>query len=145
MGADMTLQVLPHCRWTVDREIELTMLIHDAPDDPDEFAEFLGIDDPGYYADMWDINGILEYKEYLIYMLQDYFDFEFRRDVTMIYIHKQWYLVTGGMTWGDNPTDSYGDFEAFTNCNAVYDYFEYASQWDARYPEQRYNSLKVKI
>ncbi|WP_449406956.1 hypothetical protein [Microbacterium maritypicum] len=32
---------------------------------------------------------------------------EGRRDVTSVFINKTWWMVTGGLSWGDTPTDAY--------------------------------------
>ncbi|KDA04629.1 hypothetical protein DC31_05935 [Microbacterium sp. CH12i] len=31
----------------------------------------------------------------------------YRRDVTSVFIAKTWWLATGGLSWGDTPTDAY--------------------------------------
>lgn len=32
---------------------------------------------------------------------------EGRRDVTTLFLHNTWWMVSGGMSWGDAPTDAY--------------------------------------
>ena len=55
--------------------------------------------------------GVLEMREKLIEVINEFFNCLDNRDVTCINHKGDRIYLTGGMSWGDNPTDSYGNFE----------------------------------
>lgn len=98
MGADLCITLIPCCKLSKTRLAKLH-----------EMAE----DDEGYD------------KEFVLQSLSDYASGEFngRRDVGEISVRGVSYYVTGGMTWGDSPTD------AFDSVAALSQFFPYLEEW----------------
>jgi hypothetical protein len=102
MGADMTIQVCPACDMTADRMEFLRGLARGAGDDDPSLRELIEAE----YLDSPDEarQRLLEVVEFLA---EDVYQ---RRDVcTLLLAEGQAYelLVTGGLSWGDAPTDAY--------------------------------------
>lgn len=114
MGADMILYVLPLCKYTKDREIEAKW-----------FAENLDLDENESFKDL--VRAFQEYNfesfsedkqaemrretiKQIIDELEEYWDLQFRRDVGVIQEGRIPFIVTGGLSWGDDPTEASNSF-----------------------------------
>ena len=91
MGADFLLTVVPVCELTPERIAALKAKLDEAFKDEEE-------DDYG------------NTKESIADSLDEYIncDFGSSREVGTLGIRGVTYLVTGGMSWGDEPTEAYG-------------------------------------
>ncbi len=101
MGADFCFEILPLCKLNEARKAELNKLIDALTDE-----QLAGINET--------INGSggndEERAEFLDtlkdYVLQ-YEQCDDSRDTGTLFIRGCWFILSGGMTWGDEPTDSY--------------------------------------
>lgn len=93
MGAAMTVAIVPSCQYSADRHIALAWKLHDMEMPCDSF-----------YVEMYSVE---EYREALQSALDRYWTFSDRADVGYIYPIDLPFCVTGGMTHGDDPTDSF--------------------------------------
>lgn len=59
-------------------------------------------------------------KEKLIGAVDAVFDSGSSREVGHLFINENHYLITGGMSWGDPPTDIYPDFDTVENLQNYY-------------------------
>jgi len=106
MGADFTLQILPDCKHTIDREIALKW----------EVEEMYANEWLGDWADVEDLEKAKWFynaKEEMIDAIDEYFKLLDRRDVGGFVLPNSpdgiWYIASGGMS--DIPTESYGTME----------------------------------
>jgi len=104
MGADFIYHILPLCEITPQRKIELIWVIEKLENTTEARKLFW---DDLILEDM-DLD---EIKETLIDYIEEYKEFACRRDVGWLSLNGAKYLLTGGMSWGDDPTDSFKDFE----------------------------------
>ncbi len=113
MGADFTLATFPYFDMTDDRRERFRELIVNLPDsETDEFQEWYGLDDEDY-----SLEELLEDIESSCSTVS--------RETTTIYAYndrgERYELnVTGGMTWGDSPTDAYDAFNRAAFFESVY-------------------------
>ena len=111
MGADFTLATFPYFDMTDDRRERFRDLIINLPaSETDEFQEWYGLDDEESYDILEDIESSCSTVS---------------RETTTITTHndkgERYELnVTGGMTWGDSPTDAYDAFNRAAFFESVY-------------------------
>tara|TARA_R110000822_G_scaffold44447_1_gene119159 strand:- start:531 stop:911 length:381 start_codon:yes stop_codon:yes gene_type:complete len=111
MGADFTLATFPYFDMTDDRRERFRELIINLPaSETDEFQEWYGGDDEESYDILEDIESSCSTVS---------------RETTTITTHndkgERYELnVTGGMTWGDSPTDAYDAFNRAAFFESVY-------------------------
>ena len=113
MGADFTLATFPYFDMTDDRRERFRELIVNLPDsETDEFQEWYGLDDEDYSLEQ-----LLEDIESSCSVVG--------RETTTITTYndkgeKYELNVTGGMSWGDSPTDVYDAFNRASFFDDVY-------------------------
>lgn len=115
MGADFLYEVLPACKITMDREEEMESVINKINDIIDEYDSI----DPQV-----DLDG---YKNILIASFSDYpkLGLRWHRDIGELDMFrpkdmKYPIFITGGMSWGDPPTDSYDSFQRLAACRPIW-------------------------
>ena len=114
MGADFTLATFPYFEMTEDRRERFRELIVNLPaSETDEFQDWYGLDDEESY----NIEKLLEDIESSCSTVN--------RETTTITTYndkgERYELnVTGGMTWGDPPTDAYDVFNRASFFENVY-------------------------
>jgi hypothetical protein len=114
MGADFTLATFPYFDMTDDRRERFRELIVNLPaSETDEFQDWYGLDDEDY-----SLEKLLEDIESSCSTVS--------RETTTITTHndkgeKYELNVTGGMSWGDSPTDAYDAFNRAAFFESVYD------------------------
>jgi hypothetical protein len=119
MGADFMFQILPLCRHSIDREIELVMAVEEAAFEQEHGDKNVFMFDFDYF---WDEVELDESKEDIIETIsKDYWNLQYSRDVGTLIMDDVWYILTGGMGWGDDPTDSY---YPMSKLNGLWDLFE---------------------
>lgn len=96
MAADMTLYVLPQAKYSIDREISLKWKVME--------MEYFGDALEGYDDDE-------DPREIIINAIDTYWFLDCRRDVSNLLLEGKWYFATGGLSWGDPPTDATSIFE----------------------------------
>jgi hypothetical protein len=104
MGADFIYQILPLCKLTSDRKIKLVWMVEEFED----IEEIKSVCEDYFLVEDMDLP---EAKEHLVYYIDEYPEFSYRRDVGWLILNGAKYMLTGGMSWGDEPTDSFRDFE----------------------------------
>lgn len=113
MGADFTLATFPYFDMTDDRRERFRELIVNLPaSETDEFQDWYGLDDEDY-----SLEKLLEDIESSCSTVS--------RETTTITTHndkgeKYELNVTGGMSWGDSPTDAYDAFNRAAFFESVY-------------------------
>jgi len=114
MGADFTLATFPYFDMTDDRRERFRELIVNLPaSETDEFQDWYGLDDEDY-----SLEKLIEDIESSCSTVS--------RETTTITTHnnkgeKYELNVTGGMSWGDSPTDAYDAFNRAAFFESVYD------------------------
>ena len=114
MGADFTLATFPYFDMTDDRRERFRELIVNLPaSETDEFQDWYGLDDEESY----NLEELLEDIESSCSVVG--------RETTTITTYndkgERYELnVTGGMTWGDSPTDAYDAFNRAAFFESVY-------------------------
>jgi len=104
MGADFMCTALPWCNPSRDRMIELVWAVEEkAFGEEPYFGGWFGYDAEDQDPQVC--------KEIMIAAIEAYWYLDARRDVSYLYLDDVWYLVTGGMSWGDVPTEAYEEFE----------------------------------
>lgn len=100
MGADFLLAYMPAFKPTKKRIKELHKIVDSIPfDDDSDYNEIHGIE--------------LNYdKESYHNKIDEILDLQNRRDTGTIYIDNKPYIFTGGMSWGDEPTESFDVIES---------------------------------
>ena len=113
MGADFTLATFPYFDMTDDRRERFRELIINLPaSETDEFQEWYGLDEDDYDAEQ---------------LLQDIEDAcsTCSRETSSMYAYteggQRYELnITGGMSWGDSPTDVFDAFNRASFFESVY-------------------------
>lgn len=95
MGADLLVYVLPQCKFSRERDTFLKQKVKK-------------LDWAGNYFDDYELE---EAKKIMANAIDEYWKLDVRRDIVSIYLDDKWYLITGGMSWGDQPTDASEYFE----------------------------------
>ena len=96
MGADFIFDTLPACKITKAREKVLKKILDDTPDE--DFGD-----------DMFD--DMDKWLEAVAYELEAYPTMQcYGREVGVFFTDKCDYFITGGMSWGDAPTEAYHSF-----------------------------------
>lgn len=113
MGADFTLATFPYFDMTDDRRERFRELIMNLPaKETDEFQEWYGLDDEDYSL------------EQLLQDIESSCSTVNRETATITTYSKKGERyelnVTGGMTWGDSPTDAYDAFNRASFFENVY-------------------------
>ena len=114
MGADFTLATFPYFDMTDDRRERFRELIVNLPaSETDEFQEWYGLDGDEDCS----LEDLLDDIESSCSTVS--------RETTTIYAYndrgERYELnVTGGMTWGDSPTDAYDAFNRAAFFESVY-------------------------
>jgi hypothetical protein len=134
MGADLLLQIIPYPELTPERIELLNTIIsnitYDDFDDlyyieEDNFNDHINDHDP--HTDYIETNNDVETsmlnneKENLKYLISRLDTIASKRDTTYFLIDNIRYIITGGMSWGDDPSDSYNDIFHIANCTRLYD------------------------
>ena len=126
MGADM---ILAHCEIPYNYEGQRKLILerinelHDDaienivlcyPPVEDEIEEYLeSVSENLSEDDLFSLNDLTRIKSreiasnYLIQAADALFSGGYRRDITEICIKDTWFAFSGGMSWGDQPTDAY--------------------------------------
>ena len=111
MGADFTLATFPYFDMTDDRRERFRELIVNLPaSETDEFQEWYGLDDEESYDILEDIESSCSTVSRETTTITAYNDKGERYELN----------VTGGMTWGDSPTDAYDAFNRAAFFESVY-------------------------
>jgi hypothetical protein len=115
MGADFMYLTIPSAAMTPERKVLL-----------DETIDHLVIEDfeEDWYFDVddGDKTALDIEKDYLKDVVENYADLGNRRDTGDIMDSDgSWKHITGGMSWGDDPTDAYHIFYRIVNVKKVYD------------------------
>jgi hypothetical protein len=110
MGADMLLWTLPYAAGSSERQQELERLVRNLPDVRwREVAEEHGgwLEEESGSPAQWG-------QELLLQAVLNWSGLPQQRDVVVFYGEGMTYrlLVTGGLSWGDSPTDAAEIFEA---------------------------------
>ena len=111
MGAHFTYQVVPQCVMTDERVLQLQKLMASIVTGPDQTY----INDQGeeYSIDM------------LLALALKYWGLNGRRDVSGIYLDDYVpHYITGGMSWGDAPTDAYETMDSINACPPMFELLE---------------------
>ena len=115
MGADFTLATFPYFDMTDDRRERFRELIVNLPaSETDEFQDWFGLDDDDSFhpADLLeDIEDACSTCSRETSTLTTYNDKGERYELN----------VTGGMSWGDPPTDAYDAFNRAAFFESIYD------------------------
>ena len=114
MGADFTLATFPYFDMTDDRRERFRELIVNLPaSETDEFQEWYGLDEEDYSLEqlLQDIESSCSVVGRETTTITTYNDKGERYELN----------VTGGMTWGDSPTDAYDAFNRAAFFESVYD------------------------
>lgn len=108
MGADFIYGVLPSCDVTDERRKELEDTING-------FTEFEGMAEDRFET-------IDEMKESMLAAVETYDNSENRRDCSLLHLPDMTYnaVITGGMSWGDNPTEAEDDFNILADSSTVW-------------------------
>ena len=113
MGADFTLATFPYFDMTDDRRERFRELIVNLPaSETDEFQEWYGLDDEDYSLEqlLEDIESSCSVVGRETTTITTYNDKGERYELN----------VTGGMSWGDDPTDVYGAFNRAAFFDSIY-------------------------
>ena len=113
MGADFTLATFPYFDMTDDRRERFRELIINLPaSETDEFQEWYGLDDEDYSLEqlLEDIESSCSTVSRETTTITAYNDKGERYELN----------VTGGMSWGDSPTDAYDAFNRASFFESVY-------------------------
>jgi len=113
MGADFTLATFPYFEMTEDRRERFRELIVNLPaSETDEFQEWYGLDEEDYSLEqlLEDIEASCSTVNRETTTITTYNDKGERYELN----------VTGGMTWGDSPTDAYDVFNRASFFENVY-------------------------
>lgn len=113
MGADFTLATFPYFEMTDDRRERFRELIVNLPaSETDEFQEWYGLDDEDYSLEelLQDIESSCSTVSRETTTITAYNDKGERYELN----------VTGGMSWGDPPTDAYDAFNRAAFFESVY-------------------------
>ena len=115
MGADFTLATFPYFDMTDDRRERFTELLNNlSPEQTDEFQEWYGLDDEDSFhpADLLeDIETACSTCSSETSTLTTYNEKGEKYELN----------VTGGMSWGDSPTEAYDAFNRAAFFESVYD------------------------
>ena len=115
MGADFTLATFPYFDMTDDRRERFTELLNNlSPEQTDEFQEWYGLDDEDSFhpADLLeDIETACSTCSHETSIITTYNDKGEKYELN----------VTGGMSWGDSPTEAYDAFNRAAFFESVYD------------------------
>ena len=114
MGADFTLATFPYFDMTDDRRERFRELIVNLPaSETDEFQEWYGLDEEDYSLEqlLQDIESSCSVVGRETTTITSYNDKGERYELN----------VTGGMSWGDSPTDAYDAFNRAAFFESVYD------------------------
>ena len=114
MGADFTLATFPYFDMTDDRRERFRELIVNLPaSETDEFQEWYGLDEEDYSFEelLEDIECSCSVVGRETTTITSYNDKGERYELN----------VTGGMSWGDSPTDAYDAFNRAAFFESVYD------------------------
>jgi hypothetical protein len=114
MGADMMIWIIPAFEMTDKREQILLKFIKDMKEVP-------------AYYDHLDLQ---DFKDAAIAIIKDYPHLDGRRDVCCVYIKNIPYLMTGGLSWGDTPTDAADSFDYICNWDKFWDIAELWAEMD---------------
>jgi len=115
MGADFTLATFPYFDMTEDRRERFRELIVNLPaSETDEFQEWFGLDDEVSY----DLEELMQDIESACSVVC--------RETSTITTYndkgeKYELNVTGGMSWGDSPTEAFDAFNRAAFFESVYD------------------------
>ena len=113
MGADFTLATFPYFDMTDDRRERFRELIVNLPDsETDEFQEWFGLDDEDYNFEelLEDIETACSTCSRETSIITTYNDKGEKYELN----------VTGGMSWGDPPTDALSYFERAGFIDEIY-------------------------
>ena len=113
MGADFTLATFPYFDMTDDRRERFRELIVNLPaSETDEFQDWYGLDDEDYSLEelLEDIESCCSVVGRETTTITTYNDKGERYELN----------VTGGMSWGDSPTDAYDAFNRASFFESVY-------------------------
>ena len=114
MGADFTLATFPYLDMTEDRRERFRELIVNLPaSETDEFQDWYGLDDEDYSSEelLQDIETACSTCSRETSTITTYNDKGEKYELN----------VTGGMSWGDSPTEAYDAFNRAAFFESVYD------------------------
>ena len=121
MGADFTLATFPYFDMTDDRRERFRDLIINLPvSETDEFQEWYGGDDEESYDILEDIESSCSTVSRETTTITTYNDKGETYELN----------VTGGMSWGDSPTDAY---DAFNRASFFEDVYNLAVDFSVEY------------
>ena len=105
MGADLLMYAIPNCKMTKERMVVLKQIVAALPDCGGGDAMYDDLD---------------EYKAALVTAIDELIGIDGCRDVTTIGDS----LITGGLSWGDHPTESADCFDKISMCNPLWKQLE---------------------
>ncbi len=113
MTACFSCVYIPYPKMTDDRKTELHTVVEKL--EPHDFRYITVYDDE---IDEEDANDLKKELHVIVNRLEYIGN---RNDVAVISPELISYLITGGVTWGDDPTDSYYDIDSINNVAKIYD------------------------
>ena len=121
MGADFLFQILPLAKLDDERKAELHKLFESLTEqDIADLRDSVFRDDgtrEELIAEMDD--QVLQYDQ-----CRDH------RDCGTLYLEGRWFILSGGMSWGDDPTDSYRTLEVLATIPGVWQQLQLWSRDD---------------
>ena len=130
MGADISLSVLPYFTMTEERKSRLLCIIDDMT--KEDLADLM------YWHSDAKNNPDKALKELKIFareFFENYEDNIYRRDVAILRFQEVQYAITGGMSWGEQPTDACDMFNTIMDFGILYEIMEGMAEEDA-YPRK---------
>lgn len=133
MGADFLLAFIPYPKMTDERSKQIDAIIDGLTyDDVMECADCLGWndcdddneclnDDDNECLNDGGNECLNDVRDQLKKIFNHYDDMGEYRDTNTCLIRGYWYLFAGGMSWGDNPSDVFGDILAVTYIAPLYE------------------------
>jgi hypothetical protein len=111
MGAHFLLAIVPFPTISDKRRAALRVIINQiSGKEKDQILEeLLGEDLP-----------VDEFRDLLNDHLDNYLKLDNRRDTTTVFLEDHFWIASGGLSYGDTPTDAFGTIAAISSINPVY-------------------------
>lgn len=137
MGADLIVTWMPAAKASDKRKEELNEIVKKLDLSPEgDLADYLADLHEIGYLDQFD--GSDDEESEILDCIQEHVNTYWSwaekgepRDVNTIFKDGRSFYITGGMSWGDEPTDSFGTFEVFDRVPAVWSKLKEWSLHDA--------------
>lgn len=111
MGADFLYTIIPKAEPSDERKAKLAVACQSVPITRDDAEMLLGSDN------------VEEAKQVLAKFANEYWELGQRRDTSTLKIKPQdpAFIITGGMSWGDGPTETYDQLCVIENLTDIWD------------------------